>query len=204
MWRAARRAAPEFAVRHLFVLRHGETVWNRRGCFQGQADVALSAEGRRQAAAAAAGLAGRSPALVVSSDLRRAAETAAVIAAALGVPLVLDARLREEDLGPWEGLTRAAVAARYPADFARWEAGDLGAIGGREGLADVAARAAAAVAELDLFPAVVVTHVNTARALLATLLGLPWARWPELDSLPPGGWAELVETGDTWTRVPAG
>ncbi len=69
--------------------------------------------------------------MVVSSDLSRAAETAATLTALLGVPLRLDERLREHGMGSWEGLTRAEVAERFPEQYADWTAGPTRAGPGR-------------------------------------------------------------------------
>jgi probable phosphoglycerate mutase len=97
----------------ILLVRHGESEWNALGRWQGQADPPLSDLGRRQAAVAANHLAGVD--VVFASTLRRAAETASIIAAALGVPdVTLDADLMERDAGEWSGLTRAEIEERYP------------------------------------------------------------------------------------------
>jgi len=96
---------PRQAVLHL--VRHGQSTWNAAGRVQGQSPDAgsLTARGRREAADVAEQLAElRSGAdAVVSSDLARAAETAAIIAARLDLPVELDAGLREQRLGRLEG-----------------------------------------------------------------------------------------------------
>lgn len=138
----------------LVVVRHGRTAWNAARRYQGWADVPLDEEGRRQSAAAAAGivdaLTGR-PVSVVSSDLRRAVETAALLAAGLdGAVLVgppaVDPHLREVDVGAWEGLTNAEAEEKYPEEYRRWALGEDVARGGGETLADAGARVAAAIA----------------------------------------------------------
>lgn len=99
------------------MLRHGESEWNASGRWQGHADPPLTELGRQQAAAAAPILAAECPPfdLVVASDLRRARETAEVLAGALGLgPVVIDPRLREADAGEWQGLTRAEIELRWP------------------------------------------------------------------------------------------
>jgi probable phosphoglycerate mutase len=99
----------------MLLVRHGQSAWNAQGRWQGQADPVLSELGRRQARAAAASLMPRSLQAIWASDLRRAAETAAIIADELGVgPAVLDPDLRERDAGEWSGLTRAEIEERYP------------------------------------------------------------------------------------------
>jgi probable phosphoglycerate mutase len=97
----------------ILLVRHGESIWNADGRWQGQADPALSDLGRRQAAAAAAAL-GTVDA-IVTSDLQRAADTGAIIARHLGIePVVTEPRLRERDAGPLSGLTRPEIHARFP------------------------------------------------------------------------------------------
>ncbi len=94
-------------------MRHGQSEWNALGRWQGQADPPLSELGRRQARSAARALGAVDG--IVASDLQRAAETASIIAAELGVgPVVLDPDLRERDAGEWSGLTRAEIDERYP------------------------------------------------------------------------------------------
>ena len=101
------------AVR-VIVLRHGLTDWNDTGRFQGQADVPLNALGLDQARVAAEALAGAGITRIVSSDLGRAATTAGIIGERLGLPVELDARLQEVNVGTWSGLTTEQVAASDP------------------------------------------------------------------------------------------
>ena len=110
----------------ILLARHGETEWNRIGRWQGQADPPLNDTGLRQAAELADRLAGQPISAVYASDLRRASETARVVADHLGVELTEDAGLREIDVGSWSGLTRAEVEERFPEGFSRWQAGGIG------------------------------------------------------------------------------
>jgi broad specificity phosphatase PhoE len=113
----------------VLLVRHGESEWNADGRWQGHADPPLSALGRAQARDAAAHI-GRVDA-VVASDLRRAMETAVVLAQHLGIgPVLVEERLREADAGEWTGLTRPEIerawpgyleAGRRPPAFERWE-----------------------------------------------------------------------------------
>lgn len=97
----------------LLLVRHGESVWNADGRWQGQADPPLTERGRLQAREAAAAL-GHVDA-VLTSDLERAAETGAIIARELGVDhLATEEALRERDAGPLSGLTRSEIHVRFP------------------------------------------------------------------------------------------
>src|SRR4029079_8992231 len=98
----------------LLVARHGETDWNRAGRWQGWADPPLNDTGRAQARRLAEELRETAVDAVYSSDLRRAFETAEILAAPHAVPVVADAGLREIDIGSWSGLTRAEIDARFP------------------------------------------------------------------------------------------
>lgn len=95
------------------LVRHGQSEWNAVGRWQGWADPPLSALGREQARRAAARV--RDVDVVVSSDLRRALDTATIMAAELDLahPTVM-ASLRERDVGDWTGLTRTEIDQRWP------------------------------------------------------------------------------------------
>lgn len=104
----------------ILLARHGETDWNREGRFQGHADPPLNRTGRAQAVDLSVALMAQQLAAVYSSPLRRALETAEVLAASHGLEPVPVDDLREVDVGSWSGLTRAEVEERFPAQFARW------------------------------------------------------------------------------------
>ena len=139
---------------------------------------------------------------MVSSDLSRAAETAATLTALLGVPLRLDARLREHGMGSWEGLTRDEVAERYPEQFADWTAGRPVRGRGGEDPADVAERAVAALADLPpARVAVVVTHGGTAGRLVERLLGIGPDHRRVFGPLGNCAWSELSFQGERWRLI---
>ena len=104
----------------ILLARHGETDWNRAGRFQGHADPPLNRTGRAQAAELSAALSGEALAAVYSSPLRRAFETAEIVAAPHDLDPVPVEALREVDVGSWSGLTRAEAEARFPSQYARW------------------------------------------------------------------------------------
>ena len=80
------------------------------------------------------------PDAIVSSDLSRALDTAHTVGAECGLEVAVDPRLREINLGAWEGLTRAEARSQFTEEYARWQAGEDARRGGGETYAEVGAR----------------------------------------------------------------
>jgi broad specificity phosphatase PhoE len=176
------------APTRLLAIRHGESEWNVLGRWQGRADVELSDAGRRQAIEAAEVLGTFDG--IWSSHLQRAAETAAIIAAELGVgPVVVDHRLGETDVGPWQGLTHAEIEDSWPGYLAEHrrppEAEDLDDVTARVTASFVDIAATAPGSEL-----LVVTHAGVLRTLCRAL-GEPPHRFPNL----AGRWFDVHHDG---------
>jgi broad specificity phosphatase PhoE len=100
-------------VTTILLARHGETDWNRDGRWQGWADPPLNETGRAQARELADQLRTTPFDAVYSSDLRRAFQTAEILAHSHNVEVVADPGLREIDIGSWSGLTRAEIDERF-------------------------------------------------------------------------------------------
>jgi len=133
----------------VFALRHGQTAWNAERRLQGHLDIALDATGRWQAVQLARALAGEGLAAVYSSDLQRARDTAQALAAATGLPLGIDAGLRERRFGFLEGHRHDEIEARFPVDALHWRQRSLDfAPGGGETLPAFDARCVQAVSRL--------------------------------------------------------
>ncbi|HEX2905865.1 MAG TPA: histidine phosphatase family protein [Phototrophicaceae bacterium] len=109
-------------VERVLLIRHGQTDWNMEGRWQGRLSVPLNAIGRAQAQALAEHLRGRPIRAIYSSDLSRAWETAVAIGAALGVEPQPEERLREFDLGIFQGFTREESLRQYPDEWAAFHA----------------------------------------------------------------------------------
>jgi len=177
--------------RRLWLVRHGESIWNAAGLVQGQRDPGLSPAGHEQAARCARLLAvqGR-PEALYSSDLRRAVETAAPIAKALGLPVCIDPRLRERSLGDAEGVPSASLGPRRSGiDGARVADADAAPEGG-ESVRQLYARAAACVAQIlasHRGDVVLVCHGGVVRVLLAWLDGIAPEEmtWPVIENAAP-------------------
>lgn len=179
----------------LVVWRHGNTDWNASGRVQGQTDISLNDLGQEQAHVAARLLAGLRPDAIVASDLRRAADTAAALAALTSLPIRTDVRLRERYFGRWQGLQLTEAAERYPDEYARWRAGDPDPGAGIETLDDLGKRLGSALQEAaDTVPGgtvVVATHGGAARQGIGQLLGWEPAVLRTVDSLRNCHWTEL-------------
>jgi broad specificity phosphatase PhoE len=185
-------------VRRLVLLRHGRTEWNAQRRFQGQSDPPLDEVGRAQAYEVAGLMAALRPDRLVSSDSARAAQTATIVGAAIGVDVGYDARLRERSLGHWEGLTRDEVAQRYPDEFADWVAGRDVLTRGGETRDEVAARALASFRDQpEVETLVLVTHSATAMSLCNALLGIDQRQHP-LGPLANCHWSELSSEDGLW------
>ncbi|GGL14758.1 histidine phosphatase family protein [Mangrovihabitans endophyticus] len=188
----------------LIIWRHGNTDWNAANRVQGQTDVPLNDLGRQQAVDAADMLVRLRPDVIVSSDLRRASDTAAALAALTGVPVRHDDRLRERFFGQWQGLTMAEVKESRFAEWTRWRAGEAAIGGGVESLDDLGKRIAEALqAAADLVPAdgtaVVATHGAAARQGVGHLLGWPAEVMRTLRALQNCHWVELThDSGRGW------
>ena len=109
----------------ILLIRHGETAWNAERRLQGHIDIALNAEGERQAALLASALAPERIDHIVSSDLSRARQTAEAIARDRGMMVATDPALRERCYGGFEGLLYSEIAARFPREFAAWQGRDI-------------------------------------------------------------------------------
>lgn len=163
------------------LLRHGETALtpSKRFSGSGGSDPELSAVGRGQAERAAAAFAERGTIeAIVSSPLRRCRETAAAVAARLGLDVHIEEGLRETDFGAWEGLTFGEVRERYPDDLDAWLGSAKAApTGGGESFATVARRVAAArdrlIAAYPRRTVLAVTHVTPIKTLVRLALGAP-------------------------------
>ncbi|MBB3213794.1 putative phosphoglycerate mutase [Herbaspirillum sp. Sphag1AN] len=151
----------------ILLIRHGETDWNVDKRLQGHIDIALNAEGRRQAAALGAALAEETLDAVFASDLQRARDTAQAVAQQQGLTVQIVPALRERCYGGFEGLRHQEIAQPYPADYVAWKAREPDArypAGERvaETMREFSARAVAAVMELvkqnNYRKIVIVTH----------------------------------------------
>jgi 2,3-bisphosphoglycerate-dependent phosphoglycerate mutase len=180
--------------------RHGQTVWHRPNRYAGRSDIDLDDVGRAQAGQLARWAAGAGLDALVSSDLRRAIDTAAPAARATGLTAVVDARLREVDFGTGEGRTLADldkdVAERFVADPVTHH------LPGGEPPGAAAARARAALDDLAAtYPdgrVLVVAHSTLIRLVVCAALGVPLGEYRrKLPALAPASRTVLrLDGGD--------
>lgn len=164
----------------LLLIRHGQSLANTQGRLQGQMDSPLTERGRDQARALAHRLAreGWCVSAVHSSDLKRAAETAEILAAEMEAPMVLDARLREYDVGVLTGLVWQEIAALYPEIWHDlYHSAEYASIPEEEGNEAFQARLAAVLTELrsgygQEDTVAVVSHGGSLGMMLALVLGM--------------------------------
>ena len=186
-------------ARRLLLLRHGQTTYNATRRMQGQMDTELSAEGIAQAERAAAHLGRRERDIhrILSSDLRRAAETAEAAGRVLGIDVERDSRLRETNLGDWQGRTHGEIDTDYPGQRATWRHDATWAPPGGETRIEVAERMRAVVDELlddDSWPGstvLLVAHGGAIAALTASLLDVPISHYTMFNGLRNTAWVEL-------------
>jgi glucosyl-3-phosphoglycerate phosphatase len=190
-------------TRRLVMVRHGQTQFNADTRMQGQLDTELSELGHAQAVVVAEVLSKRQPLLIVSSDLRRAYDTALKLGESTGLRVRVDGRLRETRLGDWQGLTHAQIDAAAPGARLAWREDATWAPHGGESRVDVAARSLPLIAELasgepewgapdePARPVILVAHGGLIAGLSAALLRLPVANWPALRGMGNASWTQL-------------
>lgn len=169
----------------LLLVRHGRSEMNAQRRIQGWLDSPLDAVGRSQAEAVAQRLGLEAPETLYTSTLRRARETAEIIAAALGdVPLVDDERLRERNVGHIAGMTGEEVEVQFPGLLKRWHENRMVTPPGGEQPRDFWERVVAAFDDITARhpdgTVAVVTHGGVLAIYMGHLLGLETGEWPPL------------------------
>lgn len=172
----------------LYLIRHGETDWNKDARYQGQRDIPLNATGRAQAQRNGERLRSLLPSIAsadfVSSPLSRARETMEILRAALGLAVdgfALEPRLMELHYGHWEGHLATDLPRTDPEGVAGKTADPFGwRPTGGESYADLMARCAPWIEALQR-DTVAVTHGGVTRVMRGAVLGIDRALVPVLD-----------------------
>lgn len=194
--------------RRLVLWRHGRTAWNVENRAQGQIDVPLDATGHEQARRAAPALVRFGPVVLWSSDLRRAADSAAYVSAATGLPLRTDPRLREYAAGLREGFTFDEFKEAHPVEHERFFTDPHFHMPGAETMEQVRERMTAALSDIaaSLAPGETAVVVGHGASLTAGILGFFHApmglremfagmencAWAILEQHPARGWQVMA------------
>jgi broad specificity phosphatase PhoE len=167
---------------YLYLIRHGESRHNAVGRIQGHSDVRLSDLGRRQAAAAAESLVGKSIDALHASPLYRARETAEIVAERLRLPVRFDDRLKEVNVGIFQDHLRSELESLYPAEFVRWKSEDFDYVipGGesRRQLLQRGHEVLHAIVKTGVQGAAIVSHGRILMTVVKDLLGIPLEKPP--------------------------
>jgi len=188
-------------------MRHGQTDWNVENRFQGHTDIPLNAIGRAQVARAASILGTQDIDHIISSDLKRAFDTAAAVAAMKKLKVIPDPQLRETHCGSWEGRTGPDIEASDGENLARWFDGDdIPAGGDGERRSEVVKRMMSAIDSglrncATGQTLLVVTHGGAARGAIGALLGLAIGDWVAIGGLANASWSIVEERNSRWRLI---
>jgi glucosyl-3-phosphoglycerate phosphatase len=196
-------------ITRLVLLRHGRTAWNAERRMQGRLDPPLDEIGQAQAQAVAPLVAGFDPTVLLCSDQARALQTALAVGEATGLEPRKEPRLREADVGQWQGLVDTEVEAGWPGALERWHVEPTFRPPGGESRVDAAERALPVLRELigtsaDATTgdtAVLVAHGAVILASTCAFLGFPVENWPSLGPLGNCRWSVLERRVDRWRLV---
>ncbi|MCR4432026.1 MAG: alpha-ribazole phosphatase [Tepidanaerobacteraceae bacterium] len=160
-----------------YLIRHGETLWNKEFKYQGQSDIPLSDTGRLQALKLSERLKAQKIDGVYSSDLQRAMETARIISVPHELEVFPAREMRELSFGKWEGCTFDEINEKWPGEMERWRKDPYNERPeGGENLSELCERVSiflkAAANKHPEKNILIVTHAGPIRALLSVILNL--------------------------------
>ncbi|GAB4141639.1 MAG: 2,3-diphosphoglycerate-dependent phosphoglycerate mutase GpmB [Thermogutta sp.] len=194
----------------LYCVRHGESTYNAEGRVQGQSDVPLSPLGLRQGQATAETLRAEGIEAVFSSPLRRAYQTAELVATASKCPLFVDDDLKEIHAGIFQDKLRRELEADFSDEYRRWIGGDMDyVIPGGESRRQLAERGSAALRRIAASPyskVAVIAHGRMFVVSFAALMPHEAHRIPRalqngsittLEADPDGGRFRLLDVDRT-------
>jgi broad specificity phosphatase PhoE len=164
-------------VARIYLIRHGETEFNRLGVFRGRYEVELNESGLKQARETGEALRGEGIEFMLSGPLKRAVDTAETISEILGVGYEVDEAFNNIDLGAWQGLAKTRVKTEYPEEWKQWTAApEHLVVPGGESVEDLKKRASSRLKEIlekrsGAFA--IVTHRSVIKVLAAYMLNVP-------------------------------
>jgi broad specificity phosphatase PhoE len=161
----------------IYLIRHGETEFNRLGIFRGRYEVELNERGRKQAEEIAGALAAEGIGALYAGPLARTRETAEIIGRRLGLECTVDEGFNNILLGKWQGVPKETIKRDYPEAWKQWQtAPENLVVPGGESVEDVKRRACARIEGILADPAskpviAIVTHRSVMKVLAAAFLG---------------------------------
>jgi len=186
----------------IYCVRHGESTYNSEGRVQGQSDVPLSELGRRQGEATAAALVEAGIQIIYSSPLRRAYETAEIVAQRTNCPIRVDPRLMEIHAGIFQDRLRQELAREFPEEFRRWTSEDPDfVIPGGESRRQLAERGMAAFRDIIHAGFDRVAVISHGRLLVVTLRALLDDNHPKLPPALQNASITVVEADLNTNRI---
>ena len=162
---------------HFILIRHGETPWTKERRYQGSTDTLLTKRGERQVQRFASAIKDYNPAIIFSSSLKRAKQSANILASPLNKRPKIDRRLNELGFGAWEGKTADELMNENEPSFAKWMTGQLVTPKGGESIASLEKRITNFIDDCrkkhDNKKIIVVTHGGVIRMFIKVILDLP-------------------------------
>jgi len=196
----------EGVLKRVYLVRHGEVAWNRENSYVGRTDLPLNETGIRQAEKLAEYFADKGITRFYCSPLRRAVQTAEIVASKVGSTVVKIGALQEINYGAWEGLSEEQIKSRYPDVFPAWRTDPAEVcIPEGETFNEVLERALPAFNDIlaranDEGDTVVVAHKSVNRALICAVLGISVNRYRSLGQ--DNACINTVQVkGDNWLVV---
>jgi broad specificity phosphatase PhoE len=193
-------------IKRVILIRPAETEWNRLGRFQGWVAIPLNAHGREQAQALAKYTRNIGISALYTSDLKRAVQTAELLTEHLNFAPIVDARLRERNIGNWQGMTMVEMRTWYPDEYQQLMGDRMGyRVPGGESLQDTLARVRKAFDDIqkkDKGETVgIILHTTATQILLSELISDYDIGQENFDNTAV---TTIVRDGsDTWTLVAA-
>lgn len=192
------------SIKRVLLIRPGETDWNLSGRWQGQVQIPLNQQGREQAKRMSRFIRPLGLDMLYSSDLRRARDTAEILAKELGTHPIFDPRLRERHMGEWQGLTTEEIQAWYPDEYqALQDRPESYQIHGGESWQQVRKRVWSVFEDMlgrgggQSDTVGIITHTTAIRTLLDTLV--PDCQPLDMDFSNVSATTVVQESDNTWT-----
>ncbi|MBU2562994.1 MAG: alpha-ribazole phosphatase [Actinobacteria bacterium] len=170
----------------LFLIRHGQTLWNREGRYQGDMDIGLTSLGIRQAKLAAKYLSKVNFSNVYSSPLKRAVDTANIINEGRNLKIIVRENLKEMHFGKWEGMKFHQINKKFSNDYQKWLSDPYNNCPtGGESFKKLEGRTTVEIDDIvneneDGSSVAVITHGGVILSLLVHWLQIPLSRWKSI------------------------